>query len=237
MHQVIWKNRPRLRFIEPATPPEGTPGVVTPVTGPDGLPVADPAPAGDPKDDEKDPEDLGFPQGVPREQMTVDQREAFWKNQARQHEREAKAAKKKLEEAAAAADEAAKTDEQRREDALRAEGQVMGAQPFIRQAIRAELRAETGLKAEEIDEVFRFADPDAFLKDGAIDPAAITAFASRFKVPAATDKPLAPTSVLAGLSGSSAPRGGTTTPEGGSLADKKKAARERLEKGRGRGSK
>lgn len=235
---VRWYNRPRLRFTDTQTPPEGTAGVVTPVTGPDGLPVTDPAPKadGDPDDGDGDQGDPGFPQNTAPEDMTSDQRAAFWKNQSRKNERKANKLKAEKDAADAAAAEAAKTDEQRREDELRRDGEALGAAPWIKRTVRAELRAATGLAPADVDELLRFTDPNAFLKDGTVDDGLISDFAARVangKTPTGPSGP--PASVLAGLGATGAPRGGSTPAEGGSLRDKKQAARERLEsKGAGR---
>lgn len=236
MHTVLWKNRPRLRFIDTPTPATGTPGAdgtsTTPLTGPDGLPLQDPQGDPDPKDGDPEPKgDKGFPANTPVAEMTPEQSAAYWKFQSRKHEKAATAAQKLVDDAA----EAAKTDEQKREDRLRREGEALGAQPFIKRAVRGELRAATGLAPAEVDELLEFADPNTFLTDGDVDDAKIAKFAARVKAGDGVTPPPAsgpPASVLAGLGGAAAPRSGTTAPQGSSLADKKKAAKERLENSR-----
>lgn len=69
----------RLRF---AAPPIGDPRPPAPVppAPPQGEP---PAPAAPPA---SSPADQGFPAGTPLAEMTTEQREAYWKHQARRHE-------------------------------------------------------------------------------------------------------------------------------------------------------
>lgn len=234
--QVRWNNRPRLRFIDPPTPADGTPAgavvpPVEPLTNPDGTPTgteppapaapAAPAPGGDP----------GYPANTPVAEMTDAQQAAYWKTQSRGHEHK----RRELAEKVEGYEAANLTEQQKREKQLREEGEVLGAQPFIRQAVRAELRASTGLPAADVDELLRFTDPNSFLTDGAVDDSKIASFATRIGSGPAAPPAAPPASILGGLSSQAQPRSGATPPQTSSLADKKKAARERLQsKGRTR---
>jgi hypothetical protein len=119
---------PRLRFVDP---PEG----------------------GDPNQGP----DLGFPKDTALEQMTVEQREAYWKYQARKHEKTAKARdnydqlKADSEELARVRQESA-TDQEKALDEARREGENLGAERYLKDAVVGALRALTGIKLPDGDD-------------------------------------------------------------------------------------
>lgn len=135
-------------------------------------------------------EDLGFPANTPLTEMTVEQREAYWKHQARKHEKtvkdrqdydQLKAKAAELEQLRAAQQtDAEKELEQAREEARR-EGENLGAERYLKDAVTARFEALTGKSAEDVEKAFAHIDVHSFIgQDGAIDNDALTEFASTF---------------------------------------------------------
>jgi hypothetical protein len=141
-------------------------------------------------DDNKGGDDLGFPANTPLTEMTVEQREAYWKHQARKHESTAKS-RQDYDQLKADSEELAQlkkdgqTDqekalEQAREEARR-EGENLGAERYLRDAVTARFGALTGKSVEDVDKAFAHIDVHSFIgQDGAIDNDALTEFASSF---------------------------------------------------------
>lgn len=229
--------RPRLRFIDPPANPQGGGTPPTPTPTPTPIPSPDPAnppaptptptPSGDePKQGE------GYPAGVSWRDMKPEEQAAYWRFHARQHEREATDKERELAEYR----QKNETAEQKRERELMEQGQALGAEPFIAQAVRAELRAATGRTPEQIDAALQFVDPNRFLVAGKIDDKLIADYAATLgasPAPGATPGTTPPASYLAGLAAQSAQRGGDAPPQGGSINDRRKEVRDRIAKQRG----
>ncbi|GIT80188.1 hypothetical protein LLS1_18570 [Leifsonia sp. LS1] len=134
--------------------------------------------------------DLGFPADTPLTEMTVEQREAYWKQQARKHESTAKS-RQDYDQLKADSEELAKlkkdgqTDQEKaleeaREEARR-EGENLGAERYLKDAVTARFGALTGKSQEDVDKAFAHIDVHSFVgQDGAIDNDALTEFASTF---------------------------------------------------------
>lgn len=159
---------PRLRFIDPE-----------PGTGGGG---EDP--------DKKGGDDLGFPANTPLTEMTVDQREAYWKHQARKHENTVKS-RQDYDQLKADSEELAKlkkdgqTEKEREieeaRETARREGENLGAERYLKDAVTARFEALTGKKSEDVAKAFAHIDVHSFIgQDGAIDNDALTEFASTF---------------------------------------------------------
>lgn len=174
--------RPWLRFIDPVDGPQG----------------------GDPKPNDDDDKNLGFPKDTPIDQMTPEQQAAYWKNQSKTQqkaredaEREAGAYKKfgsvdELQSAADAAEQArlaALDDNQKALEAARAEGKAEGAKEHggkhLAAAVKGMLIAHTKGAHESFEDALKrvsgaieFADLTKFIgDDGDLDAAKVQTFA------------------------------------------------------------
>lgn len=136
--------------------------------------------------------DLGFPAQTALTEMTVEQREAYWKHKARKHEDlnkqradydDLKARARRAEEL----EQASQTEQERalqqaREEARR-EGENLGASRYLADAIRADLRASTGKSNEDLATVMGVIDTSKFVKDdGDIDSEKLAEFAATFGI-------------------------------------------------------
>lgn len=165
--------RPIYPILGGSEPPQPTP-----------VPSAPPAPA---------PADRGFPDGTPLEQMNAEQREAYWKFQARKHEDRVKAfggltaeQLTELREKAARADALTEDLSSATEKAINEAKRNAGAEAaakFVPQLVRAEFRAELKgrVPADQLDErlntILEPLDSSKFLTDaGDVDTAKVTAF-------------------------------------------------------------
>lgn len=168
---------PRLRFTADPNPGDPTPGVPTP-----------PAPA-----------DPGFPADTRLEDMTTEQQLAYWKHQSRKHERRADERKdydqlKTAAEELAALKAANQTDAERalaeaREEARR-EGENLGAQRYLTDAVKAKFQHLTGKSDEEVATAFAHVNAQSFTTDqGDINADALTAFAATFGATAGPQTP------------------------------------------------
>lgn len=173
----------------PATPPAGPPA---PAPAPPAGPPAPPAgPANQPPAGPAAPVDKGFPEGTPLEQMNAEQREAYWKHQARKHEDRNKAyGGLTTEELAALREKADKHDALERElmsdkdksvaeakDAAVAEATAT----YIPMLVQAKLEAAAALKGvtpESLQASIEFIDTSKFVSSNGkdVDAAKVSAF-------------------------------------------------------------
>lgn len=139
--------------------------------------------------------DLGFPENTPLAEMTVEQREAYWKHQARKHEQRA-SQRADYDELKAKAD---KFDELEREkltpseqalaqarDEAKAEGRAEAQREANSSAVKAMLEvtlASRGKTAEQVEGLLRHTNFETFVTDGAPDTAAIIAHADSIAGP------------------------------------------------------
>lgn len=135
--------------------------------------------------------DKGFPADTPLSEMTVEQREAYWKDKARKHENTARA-RSDYDEVAA---KAAKWDQHEREQVPAQERAVQEAEDRGRQAAESEAASKyapalvratfQGLlasthKQDEIEEALEPLDLSRFLKDDlTVDTDKVKNFATR----------------------------------------------------------
>lgn len=138
------------------------------------------------------PADLGFPEQTALAEMTVEQREAYWKHKARKHEdlNKQRADYEDLKARAQRADELERANQTEQEKALqqareeaRREGENLGASRYLADAIRADLRASTGKSNEDLAPVMGVIDTSKFVMDnGDIDSAKLAEFAAAFGI-------------------------------------------------------
>lgn len=152
----------------------------------DDNPPADPPKAEPPKP----PAEPGFPAGTPIEQMTIEQREAYWKHQSRRWEERAKPFKdltpEKLAELQTKAERADKLDydlSSEHEKALsdaKSEAATAAATQFVPQIVAAKLdaaAARKGIDADALSKALEFVDHEKFLNEsGEIDTAKVQSF-------------------------------------------------------------
>jgi hypothetical protein len=128
----------------------------------------------------------GFPSETPLDQMTVDQREAYWRHQARKHENTVKSRadydelKQKATELEQLQAANATAEEKALEEARR-EGENTGAQRYLKDAVTAKFQAITGKDDDETAVIFGHVDPLSFTNDrGDIDKEKLAAYAATF---------------------------------------------------------
>lgn len=202
--------RPNLRFVEP--PVDGGGGGADPV---------------DPPVDPANP-DKGFPDNTPLDQMTVEQREAYWKFQSKKHEKEANSRrdyddlKLKADELAQLKAANATAEEKALEDARR-EGENTGAQRYLKDAVMGRFQGITKKTDEEVATIFEHVDALSFTDDkGDIDTEKLKKYAAAFGSSGAGDSN--EDVVAAALRRQRQAGGGS----GSSIADKRKQVRESM---------
>lgn len=143
----------------------------------------------DDKDDKsKSDDDLGFPKDTPIAEMTPAQEAAYWKFQSRKHELEAKS-RKDYDQLKAEAEELrvlkAKnaTEDEKALEQARQEGENIGAQRYLKDAVKGHFRALTGMSKDDVDDAFDHVDASSFVdKGGDVDVDAIEKFANTFGI-------------------------------------------------------
>lgn len=138
--------------------------------------------------------ELGFPANTAVEAMKPEEQTAYWRNQAKVQQEARKAAEKQtagleeLREKAAKWEKHAVESQTEHEKALnqareeaRREGENLGAQRYLGDAVRARFQALTGRSEEDTDTAFAVVDIGKFIApDGAIDVQKIQNFAATF---------------------------------------------------------
>lgn len=197
--------------VPPAQPPSPAP---TPAPAP---PTPAPAPA---------PADKGFPEGTPLEQMTAEQREAYWKHYARQHEQRVKdLGSLTPEQLAELRDKAEKHDKLERElmsdkDKAIAEAkeaaETEARQSFLPQLVLAEFKASAAgrIPAEQLEGIVGPLDKSFFYAaDGkSVDADKVKAYVDQLAPAAApaTSGRRGPSAAGTGGSSTGRPAGGGT---------------------------
>lgn len=132
-------------------------------------PKPDP-PKPDPDDD--DPDHLGFPKDTPLSEMTVGQREAYWKHKARKHERTVKERDDydDLKRKAAEFDKlekASRTENEQKVEDAKEQARIDVLKKTIPALVRAEMRAAAAGRIEDdkLDAVIEPLDMSKFLND------------------------------------------------------------------------
>lgn len=171
----------------------------------------------------------GFPASTPLEQMTVEQREAYWKDKARKHEAIAKSRsdydqmKADSLELAALKEVNATAEEKALEDARR-QGEVIGAERYLKEAVKGRFQGITKKTDAEVETIFEHVDAGSFVDDeGDIDIAALTAYAATFGT---SEKKPSEDPVAAAL----ARQRHATDGVGASIAEKRRQVRESMTK-------
>jgi len=174
----------------------------------------------------------GFPQNTKVEDMQPLEQAAYWRNQSKVQQKRvegidlAKLQKdsedlEKLRKDSL--DEQQRAVEEAREEARR-EGENIGAERYLKDAVKGRFQALTGKTDEEVDTAFEHVDPKSFTDDkGAIDAAKLKTFAEVFGPKGSTQQP---DPVAAALARQRAAGGGAPT----SIAEKRKETRESLTK-------
>lgn len=172
----------------------------------------------------------GFPSNTPVDQMTTAQQAAYWKDQSKKQQKIAEG-RSDYDTLKAAADELAqrKADEASEHDkalaAARQDGENIGAERYLRDAVIGRFQALTGRTDEEVATTFAHVDPKSFTDDkGDIVAEKLKAFADTFGPKDSSGKPV--DHVAAALAASRAAGGGA----GSSIAEKRKQTRESMTK-------
>lgn len=165
--------------------------LIWPIIGAEDNPPVPPAPPVPPTPPAPPaPTDPGFPANTPLEQMTVDQREAYWRHQARRHEDRNKALGGVTpEQLAELREKAQKHDALELELGSTADKAAAKAAEEAKTATRAELEPEiiagkldaaaarAGISEEDLAKAIEFTDTKKLLgADGKVDPEKIKAF-------------------------------------------------------------
>jgi hypothetical protein len=151
-----------------------------------------PGGGGDDLDDSKTPQEQGydFPANTTVKNMTVDEQKEYYRYHARKHENRVKKFGD-YDQLKADSDELARlksgtqTDDEKEQQAAienaRREGENIGSERYLVDAVKANFRVATQLTVEEADAAFEHIDAKSFLDDkGNINHAALTTFAEAF---------------------------------------------------------
>jgi hypothetical protein len=178
-------------FQQPPAPAPAAPPAPAPVPAP---PAPVPTPPAAPP-----PTDLGFPANTPLEQMTVEQREAYWKHHARRHEQAYKDANiadlQRQAQELAALKAATQTDQEKAVESARAEGRTQALREAATALVDAHFAAATpGLSPQDRQDLLAGIDRTYFLAaDGiTVDTAKVTSYAARIAPAATATPPAAP---------------------------------------------
>lgn len=170
----------------------------------------------------------GFPADTPVESMTPTEQLAYWKFQSRKHEQSAKGRADYDDLKAKAAElEALKaktaTDEEKARDEARREGEVIGAEKYLKPAVMAKFQFLSGKTDEEVETIFEHVDALTFTDDkGEIDIEKLTKYSDTFGKKE-SGKP--EDAVAAALARQRQAAGGGSA---SSIADKRKETREAM---------
>ncbi|WP_382307295.1 hypothetical protein [Herbiconiux sp. UC225_62] len=176
------------------------------------------------------PDDLGFPKDTPLTDMTPEQQAAYWRNEAKKQQKRAEGFSD-YEQLKADAAELARlkaenaTEQEKAIEEARRDGENIGAERYLKDAVQGRFQALTGKTEEEVATAFAHVDPKSFTDDkGAIDADKLKAFAEVFgtKTPSGNT----PDPVAEALARQRAAGGGS----GSSIAEKRKETRESLTK-------
>lgn len=169
------------------------------------------------------PTDLGFPADTALAEMTDAQRAAYWKHHSRRHEATASARADydalKADSVALAALRAANlTDDEKKLDEARRDGENLGAQRYLMDAVTSRLLHLTGKTDEEIAAAIDLIDVTKLtLTDGNLDIPKITAFAGTLGTKAPATPAVPPTDPVKDVFGRTST---SSTPQStGSLAE------------------
>lgn len=169
----------------------------------------------------------GFPSETPVADMTPEQQAAYWRDQAKKQQKKNEGID--LAKLQAAADElealkaAGATDQEKALDEARREGENIGAEKYLKDAVTARFQTLTGKTDEEIETIFAHVDAKSFTDDkGVIDATKLKAYADTFGAPAGGKQNEDP--VAAALARQRAAGGGS----GSSISEKRKEVRESM---------
>jgi len=166
-----------------------------------------------PADSSKVSGDAGFPANTPLEQMTSDQREAYWKHQSRKHEERSRAlGNLTAEELADLRDKASKHAALERELMSERDKAVLEATESTKaqilasvtpRLVAAEFKAAAAghIDSERLARLIEPLDLSKFVKDGEVDTEKVAAFVADIP-PSAPVPPKGPTSQGQGQRGS-----------------------------------
>jgi len=168
--------------------------------------------------------------------MTTDQQVAYWKFQARKHENEAKS-RADYDDLKAKADElaqlkAANQTEQEKaleeaREAARREGENIGAERYLKDAVMGRFQALTGKSEEDVTKAFAHVDAHSFVNDkGDLDVDALKEFASTFGVASTQGTPADPVKAALERQRTGSAAGGSGS---GSISEMRKARLEKLQ--------
>lgn len=130
----------------------------------------------------------GFPSGTPLDQMTVDQREAYWKYQSRKHEQRVKALGDLTPEALQALQAKAEahdalefelgSEADKKAATARKEALAESDAKWLPQLVQARLEAAAAGKVEpdSLAKALEFTDMSKFVADGKVDTAKVASF-------------------------------------------------------------
>lgn len=173
----------------------------------------------------------GFPAETPLDQMTVEQREAYWKFQARKHEGTVKS-RADYDDLKAKADEletlkaASATQAEKDLEEARRQGENIGAGRYLKAAVEGRFQALTGKSDEEIATIFAHADAQSFTDDqGLIDTEKLKSYAATFGTKDAQQQQLPHDPVAAAIAAQRQAAGGGNT---GSIAEMQRQRVEEL---------
>lgn len=176
LHPMFATHSPRLRHI----------------VEPDGAPAGGAAGSTPPA-----PPETGFPANTPVVEMDDKQQAAYWKHYARKHEATATSrvdydAQKAKADRLDALEAASQTDNEKLIAAAKKEGESVGANRFLKDAVQGRLLALTGKTDDELAVALDLIDVTRLTQaDGTLDVDKIKAFAVTLgtKAPAAPDVP------------------------------------------------
>jgi hypothetical protein len=127
----------------------------------------------------------GYPLETPVADMPAEQQAAYWRHEAKKQQKKTDGvdiAKLQADAAELAALKAASaTDQDKALEEARREGEVIGAEKYLKGAVKGSFRALTGMSKEDVETAFAHVDASSFTgADGAIDDEKLEQFAATF---------------------------------------------------------
>lgn len=171
----------------------------------------------------------GFPSDTAVDDMTPQQQAAYWRDQSKKQQKIAED-RKDYDDLKEKADKLAKieadnaTDQEKALEDARRQGENIGAERYLKDAVMGRFQALTGKTDDEVATTFAHVDPSSFTDDkGEIVAEKLKAFADTFGTPAGSKQEDV---VAAALARQRAAGGGS----GSSIQEKRKATRESMTK-------